>query len=124
MINQFAEQLKELLTTQFAASELVKSCIRALDSDFQLRSSDSVQTEQIRKIYEARSRINKLKGNSVIGYAELIPNLNSESAEAIRLHLIKTSNSQYVVFTDLSLKRVIGVLALKSDTYEIKGDVR
>ena len=73
-------------------------------------STSDVLAKDLFNIYSVRARINESKGSPIKGYERLTPALRAEGDAKLRVHIIRFREQGFVVFTDSSVARLVGIL--------------
>ena len=75
----------------------------------------SIPTKDLCYIYTVRAKINQEKQGTIEGYETLIPVLTNTFEEELRLYEVSAPEEWFLIFTDPTTTRWIGMLSNKSD---------
>ncbi len=112
-------ELIDLLRNQKDLGDLGTGCVNALSEESMVLESTVVPLNNVRNIYQRRAMINEEEGGQVRGYEQLIPSLKREKESPVTIHIIETSTTWWLVFTDPTTTRLIGVLSSPKATKAI-----
>lgn len=114
------DKLKNLVNvarTQESFSWLAR--VETDSNRFEVRETErAIPTENVRRIYTVRARINEAYGRPIFGFEELLRCLANTNAEGVVIHLMEDfCGRQYFVFSDPGINELLGILGpLSSET--------
>ncbi|PTX58974.1 hypothetical protein C8N46_11143 [Kordia periserrulae] len=106
--------------------ELVSECISLKNTELTFNCLDSnrkVDKEQIYNTYKMRYGMEKSlrpDNHFVIGYKDLLPNIEESKLEFINVSSIITEKGGFLVFSDYDYSEFVGILKSKRNLSEIK----
>ncbi len=106
--------------------KLVSECISMKNAELTFNCFDSdrkVDKEHIYNVYKLRYGMEKSlrpDNHFVIGYKDLLPNLEKSQLEFINVSSIMTEKGTFLVFSDYDYTDFVGILKSNRNLYEIK----
>ncbi|MEL0456511.1 hypothetical protein WJN01_09750 [Flavobacteriaceae bacterium SZ-1-7] len=109
------DKLFNLLSLTKIQTELISECISMKNSILFFNCFDGnhkVEKEHILSIYKIRYRIEKERPSNqfVIGYEDLLPNLEKSKLEFINISSVMSEKGGFVVFSDYEYSVFVGIL--------------
>jgi hypothetical protein len=97
---------------------LARRCLDALSDNARSNyiSTGPIPAEQAIRIYKVRAEINREKPGLIEGFDELLKDLSVEKENLVEIHAFEGHEEVFVVFTNPSTTRLIGILIIKGKT--------
>ena len=120
------DKLFKLLSLTKIQTELVSECIALKNSELTFHCFDNnrkVDKDHIYNVYKMRYRLEenlRPDNHFVIGYQDLLPNLEKSRLEFINVSSLTTKKGIFLVFSDYEYSKFVGILKLKRNLDEVR----
>lgn len=92
------------------SSQLARTCLDILEANSLVLISTEIPLKNATEIYSRRAKLNKDNGGPMLGFDELIPNLERETIDKVGIHAVERDERWLVAFTTPEMDRLLGVL--------------
>lgn len=80
----------------------------------------SITTQQAIYVYKARADLPGLSQELTRGYSTLLENLETFPEKSVFIHFVSSDNGRILLFTDMSVTKLIGVLEFSEELWKKK----
>ena len=122
-MNSLVKQIKQLLQEN-AASSLVQRCLDALSdkASLSLKSTSPLPIQHVSRTIAIRAKINAEGLDLVEGFDDILKALNTETDESVVSYFFEENKKVFMIFTNLSVSKLFGVLISNDSTLAITND--
>ena len=107
---RFVLHICSLLKEEDSGNTLARECLEAIEqSEVLLHPGGELPTFHTLQIYRTRAILHSSR-SGIVGYERLLPALERETGQSVRLLSVTTRRSTYLLFTCPGMERLIGVL--------------